>query len=193
MEPIPLSAVASFVFCPRQAYLAQAEGLRAPNAALIDGASLHRRKEQQPIAGLPTTALRWGSRLAHSAYGLVGQADVIAFLDEGPLPIERKRGQRHGEPAHAGQLALQALCLEEATGHPVPNGWILQGEADDIEPITINDTLHNTDLSAPADLRAALKQPTAPLAHLRPAYAGCSLRGHCLPTLPTAAPNQLLP
>jgi CRISPR-associated exonuclease Cas4 len=63
---------------------------------------------------------------------LVGIADVVEFhRSEGgdtAFPIEYKRGKPKQHRADEVQLCAQALCLEEMTRRPVPEGALFYGE-----------------------------------------------------------------
>src|SRR5690606_41183734 len=67
---------------------------------------------------------------------LAGVADVVEFHavptgsdgEESAFPVEYKRGRPKLHRADEVQLCAQALCLEEMTGRPVPEGALFYGE-----------------------------------------------------------------
>jgi CRISPR-associated exonuclease Cas4 len=57
--------------------------------------------------------------------GLIGKADTVEFEPDGtPYPVEYKHGPRRQKEHDDLQVAAQALCLEEMTGRPVPEGAV---------------------------------------------------------------------
>ena len=91
------------------------------------GQAVHAQVDQ------PGFELRHGLRIERAlplwsdVLGLVGKADVVAFEPDGtPYPVEYTHGSRHKAADIAAcddvQLAGQALCLEEMTGHAVSEG-----------------------------------------------------------------------
>nr|CAD6438104.1 CRISPR-associated protein Cas4 [Rhizobium sp. Q54] len=73
-----------------------------------------------------------GLPLASSRLNIVGVADLVEFHPgdggEVPFPVEYKRGKAKLHRADEVQLCAQALCLEEMTGRPVPEGALFYAE-----------------------------------------------------------------
>lgn len=174
MPSLPITAVSSRAFCPRQAYLAHAERERSDNAALIEGRALHAALEDAPT---------YNAQLAHESLGIHGLADAIEPSERGPIPVEHKRGEAHGQRPQRVQLALQAMCLEDMLGVPVHRGLILHGLTRDREEVAIDAALRAEALYQLSALRAELAEPVAPPAENLPRCRGCSLNHACLPTL----------
>lgn len=131
-EPIPLSALQHAVYCLRQAALIHIERAWADNRFTAEGNVLHavadkggKRKMRgvQRVMALP---------LASARLNLSGIADVVEFLagadGKTPYPLEYKRGKPKLHRADEVQLCAQALCLEEMTGRPVPEGALFYAE-----------------------------------------------------------------
>lgn len=127
LDPIPLSALQHWAYCPRQCALIHVEQVFEENLFTQRGQALHKRVDD------PGFELRDGLRIERALplfcdrLGLVGKADVVEFLPDGtPYPVEYKHGSRHKRADIAAcddlQLAAQALCLEEMFGKPVPEG-----------------------------------------------------------------------
>lgn len=145
---LPITAVSTRAFCPRQAYLQHAEAARADNRYTVEGRALH--------AALPTD-LTHNVHLAHEALGLVGVADAI---EPGPVPIEHKRGDAIDQRPQHIQLALYALCLEEMLGQPVPRGLIAHGLTRRREEVAIDAALRADALRELAALHPKDGPPT---------------------------------
>ena len=125
-DPIPLSALQHAVYCMRQAALIHVERLWEENRFTAEGRVLHevahepglrRQKGLRRVTALP---------LASKRLNLSGTADLVEFRagpdGETAYPVEYKRGKAKLHRADEVQLCAQALCLEEMTERPVPEG-----------------------------------------------------------------------
>ncbi|PWR24352.1 CRISPR-associated protein Cas4 [Zavarzinia aquatilis] len=187
---IPLSALQHFVFCPRQCALIHLEQAWADNRLTAEGNLLHER-----VTG-GETSLRAGIRAFRSLplrcgrLGLVGYADVVEFEagSDTPFPVEYKRGRAKPHDADRVQLCAQALCIEEMTGLPVPEGALFYGEPRRREATAFTPALRARTEQAAAELRALLASGRTPAAEPGPKCRNCSLAEICRPTL-SAAPS----
>jgi CRISPR-associated exonuclease Cas4 len=131
-DPIPTSALQHAVYCLRQAALIHIERVWAENRFTAEGRVLHdvtheagSRKSRgvRRVTALP---------LACRRLNIAGVADLVEFRagtdGEIAFPIEYKRGKPKRHRADEVQLCAQALCLEEMTGRPVPEGALFYGE-----------------------------------------------------------------
>ena len=152
-EPIPLSAVQHAVYCLRQAALIHLERLWAENHFTAEGDVLHavadkggtrRARGIRRVLSLPLSSER---------LNLVGTADLVEFHGETPFPVEYKRGKPKLHRADEAQLCAQALCLEEMTGKPVPEGALYYAQ-----------TKRRVTVPVDADLRTLTEQTVASLA-----------------------------
>lgn len=123
-EPLSLSIVEHYAYCPRQAALIHVEGLWAANADTARGeadhAAVDRAVRSESRAGVETwlSLPVWSDRL-----NLSGVCDAVEIVDGVPFPIEHKpRHTGRGLAPAAQQLAAQALCLEEMWGCQVLKG-----------------------------------------------------------------------
>jgi CRISPR-associated exonuclease Cas4 len=131
-DPIPISALQHAVYCMRQAALIHIERAWAENRLTAEGRVLHEvsneagsRKERgvRRVTALPLVCRR---------LNLAGVADLVEFRAgaeaETAFPVEFKRGKPKRHRADEVQLCAQALCLEEMTRRPVPEGALFYGE-----------------------------------------------------------------
>ena len=95
-DPIPLSALQHWAYCPRQCALIHIEQVFEENLYPRRGQALHQRIDD------PGCELRDGLRVERALplfcdrLALVGKADVVEFLPDGtPYPVEYKHGSRH--------------------------------------------------------------------------------------------------
>ena len=182
LDPIPLSALQHWCYCPRQCALIHIEQVFEDNLFTQRGQALHQRVDD------PGFEIRDGLRVERAlplfsdALGLIGKADVVEFLPDGtPYPVEYKHGSRHKRADIAAcddvQLAAQALCLEEMFGRPVPEGALYYASSRRRRQVAINDDLREKTLLTIAEVRALLAPPPLADEHCR----ACSLRDLCQP------------
>ncbi|MGB5147987.1 MAG: CRISPR-associated protein Cas4, partial [Porticoccaceae bacterium] len=124
-DPIPLSALQHWAYCPRQCGLIHLEQAFADNTHTARGQAVHRLVdtpgyEIQAGVKIERALPLWCDRL-----GLIGKADLVEFHPDGRIfPVEFKHGRRRQKQHDDVQLAAQALCLEEMLGRPVTHGAI---------------------------------------------------------------------
>jgi len=127
LEPIPLSALQHWLYCPRQCGLIHLEQVFDDNVHTLRGQAVHARTDRPGVETAKGVRVERALPLWHDALGLIGKSDVVEFLPDGtPYPVEYKHGSRHKAADIAAcddlQLAGQAMCLEAMTGKPVLEG-----------------------------------------------------------------------
>ncbi len=189
-DPIPLSALQHWAYCPRQCGLIHIEQAFDDNLHTLRGNALHERVDQP---GLQTERGRRVERalpLWHDGLGLIGKADAVEFLPDGsPYPVEYKQGSRNKAAGIAAcddlQLAAQALCLEAMTGHAVPEGAIFYASSKRRRVVPITAELREQVLSTHAAVAAQLASGQLPPPLAAEAAAQrckhCSLLDRCQP------------
>jgi CRISPR-associated exonuclease Cas4 len=124
-DPIPISALNHYAYCPRRCALIHIEQTYDENLYTMRGRDLHERTDQQEESGweegirVERALPLWSKRL-----GLIGKADVVEFHGETPYPVEYKSGRKRQFDNDDLQVCAQAMCLEEMTGLSVPRGAI---------------------------------------------------------------------
>lgn len=127
LEPIALSALQHWRYCPRQCGLIHLEQVFDENVHTLRGQVVHARVDKPGVETAKGVRVERVMPLWHDALGLIGKADVVEFLPGGvPYPVEYKHGSRHKAADIAAcddiQLAGQALCLEHMLDLPVEEG-----------------------------------------------------------------------
>lgn len=130
--PIPLSALQHAVYCLRQAALIHLERQWEANRFTAEGEVLHvhvnkpfgrAQRGVRRVTALP---------IASKRLNIAGVADLVEFSKtqdgEAAFPVEFKRGKPKLHRADEVQLCAQALCLEEMTGRPAPEGALYYAE-----------------------------------------------------------------
>ena len=128
-DPIPLSALQHWQYCPRQCGLIHLEQAFDDNVHTLRGQAVHAAVDKPGVQTAKGMRVERALPLWHDAVGLIGKADVVEFsANGGPYPVEYKHGSRHKAADIAAcddiQLAAQAMCLESMTGHAVSEGAI---------------------------------------------------------------------
>jgi len=186
-EPIPLSALQHWAYCPRQCGLIHLEQAFDDNLHTLRGQAVHRQVDD------PVMEVRRGLRVERAlpvwsdALGLIGKADVVEFEPDGtPYPVEYKHGSRHKAAGIAAcddlQLAAQALCLQEMTGRAVPAGALYYASSRRRRIVSIDAALMEqvkVTRDAVADMLTQGQLP--PPTQDRRRCKGCSLRDRCQP------------
>lgn len=182
IDPLPLSALQHWAYCPRQCGLIHLEQAFDDNLYTQRGQAVHAQVDQ------PGVELRQGLRVEralpvwHDALGLIGKADVVEFEHDGtPYPVEYKHGARKKWINDDIQLAAQALCLEEMTGKPVPLGAIYHASSRRRREVAITLELRSAVESCVAEVRAALRALTLPPPVNDKRCKECSLVEICQP------------
>lgn len=186
-DPLPLSALQHWAYCPRQCGLIHLEQSFDDNLHTLRGQAVHRQVDQ------PGVEIRKGLRVEralpvwHDALGLLGKADAVEFEPDGrPYPVEYKHGSRHKAADIASaddlQLAAQALCLEAMTGRAVSEGALFYAASKRRRVVPITPALRQAVADTAAAVRAMLAsgELPAPTADAR-RCPGCSLRERCQP------------
>lgn len=194
-EPLPLSALAQYTYCPRRAALILLEGEWEDNEYTLRGTRAHEN------ADIPEGLLRegvwveralpiWSERL-----GLSGRADVVEFVNGVPYPVEYKVGKRWprelARKAAEVQLCAQALCLEEMFGQSVPAGALFSKANQRRREVEFIPELRAATLATLSALRKLLLQDRLPSPAADERCRHCSLFAVCMPEVPQALLNYL--
>lgn len=129
MDPIPLSAIQHAVYCLRQSALIHLERLWAENRFTAEGEVLHAVADKGGTRRVNGVRRVLSLPLGSNRLNVSGVADMVEFAPDGTaFPVEYKRGKPKLHRADEAQLCAQALCLEEMTGQPVPEGALFYAE-----------------------------------------------------------------
>jgi CRISPR-associated exonuclease Cas4 len=187
-DPIPLSALQHYLYCPRQCALIHIERLWSENRFTAEGRLLHDKADQ------PTMEKRKGVRtvtampLANEALGIAGVADVVEFhattQGEQSYPVEYKRGKPKAHRADEVQLCAQALCLEAMFGTPCGEGALYYGKTRHRQTVAFDEVLRTLTLQVITETRALIESGETPSAKYDAKRCdACSLIDDCQPKL----------
>ena len=197
LDPILISALQHWAYCPRQCALIHVEQVFEDNLFTQRGQALHKRVDD------PGFELRDGLRVERALplfcdrLGLLGKADIVEFMPEGtPYPVEYKHGSRHKRADIAAcddlQLAAQALCLEEMFGKSVPEGALYYASSRRRRLVTIDEALRLKVEMALAGVRQLFLDKALPAPLNDDHCRACSLRDLCQPEALAQVPERSL-
>ncbi len=197
LDPILISALQHWAYCPRQCALIHVEQVFEDNLFTQRGQALHKRVDD------PGFELRDGLRVERALplfcdrLGLLGKADVVEFMPDGtPYPVEYKHGSRHKRADIAAcddlQLAAQALCLEEMFGKSVPEGALYYASSRRRRVVTIDEALRLKVEMALAGVRQLFLDKALPAPLNDDHCRACSLRDLCQPEALAQVPERSL-
>lgn len=183
-EPVMISALEHYSYCPRQCALIHLEGTFLHNVHTIRGRLAHERVDEPDAEIRPGVHVERALPLWSRRLGLVGRADVVEFRPEGAYPVEHKVGKKRAWDHEAIQLAAQALCLEEMTGRRVERGAVYYHGSRRRREIVIDDALRREVEETTAAVRALLAREELPPPINDARCPECSLIDLCMPDLP---------
>lgn len=182
MEPVLISALEHWEYCPRQCGLIHIEQVWEDNVFTIRGTGLHERADTPMARAERGRRVERALPLWSDAHGLTRRADVVEFLRDGtPVPVETKSGKASERPAERVQLCAQALCLEEMFGRPVPEGFVFYAASQRRVAVLLDEALREETLAAVEAVRAMMAGERLPAARYDRRCAKCSLIDACLP------------
>lgn len=141
-DPIMLSALQHYSYCPRQCALIHMEQVFDENVHTMRGNAVHERVDQPGLESFEGVRTEYALPVWSDRLGLIGKCDVVEFYPDGRIyPVEYKHGKKRAKVHDDLQLAAQALCLEEMLGMPVTHGAIYHHSSRRRREIVITDSL----------------------------------------------------
>jgi len=187
-DPIMISALEHYSYCPRQCALIHIEQAFDDNIHTMRGHAVHRQVDEpgweaQAGARAERALPVWSDRL-----GLIGKCDVVEFRSDGSIyPVEYKHGGKRAKLHDDLQLAAQAICLEEMTGKGVLSGAIYHHSSRRRREVAITDELRRAVAETVSAIRAMLASGRLPPPVNDKRCKECSLKEICQPEAMTAS------
>lgn len=182
-DPIMISALEHWSYCPRQCALIHIEQTFDENLYTMRGQAVHKRvdePESEIVNGVRVERAvpLWSKRL-----GLIGKADVVEFHSDTPYPVEYKHGPRREKEHDDLQVCAQAMCLEEMTGKKVPRGAIYHHSSRRRREVVFTPVLRQRVEQAITGIRQMLGSGTLPPPVNDRRCERCSLIESCMPSV----------
>jgi len=186
-DPIPVSALQHWAYCPRQCGLIHLEQVFDENLFTLRGRAVHAQVDQAGVEIRKGLRVERALPIWSDSLDLIGKADTVEFEPDGtPYPVEYKQGSRNKtlELAECDdiQLAAQAICLEEMTGRAVTEGALYYATTRRRRVVSIDGKLRDRVVEttrAIADMLGSRRLP--PPTPDRRRCKACSLHDRCQP------------
>jgi CRISPR-associated exonuclease Cas4 len=189
-DPIPISALQHWSYCPRQCALIHVEQAFQDNVYTARGNAVHATVDEARAERTGTVRIERAMPLWSEKLGLIGRADLVEFDSAGtPYPVEYKHGPRRRARHDDVQLAAQAICLEEMTGKEVRVGAIYHFTSRRRREVEIDAVLRYAVEEAVRSVREMLALPQLPAPVNDARCRHCSLIELCQPQ-PLGAPRR---
>lgn len=182
-DPIPISALNHYDYCPRRCWWIFVAGEFQENRYTVEGGLLHERVHQT-IRTKRGELLQLRRVYVYSQrYGLSGFADLVEERAGEIYPIEYKRGRRGDWKNDQLQLCAQALCLEEMLKCKIERGFIYYAASQRRQEVLFDEELREYTVATIERVHALLGDPIErePEALFTRRCRGCSLYPVCLP------------
>jgi len=183
LEPINVSALNQYSYCPRRCALIYLESEFSDNVHTSRGNAEHERVDR-----VSHSTSRDGARVEYALpiwserLGLIGKCDVVEFWPDGTIyPVEYKHGAKKQRDNDDFQLAAQALCLAEMLGKPIVRGAIFHAASKRRREIEITQQLTDRVAATVAEIRLMLSQGKLPPPVNDKRCPQCSLQDICQP------------
>ncbi len=193
-DPIPISALQHYVYCPRQCGLIHVAQAWSENLHTQKGRREHERVD------VPTYEVKAGVRIERAlpvwsnALGLTGKCDVVEFHDDGTVyPVEYKHGPRKKGLHDDIQLCAQALCLEEMLSVKIEAGAIFHIKSRRRRDVRFHDGLRNEVMRVAKAVRGMIESGEVPKAMEGQHCRQCSLLALCMPGIRYAKTDYFVP
>lgn len=201
-DPLPVSQLAEFAYCPRLFYLQHVEGRWEDNVYTEEGKEVHRRvdrldhvlpdpqppdeEQQEPETGDERPTISRSVSLSSERLGLSAKLDLVSTAADEAVPVEMKRGRVPDVPERSWesdrvQLMAQGLLLREH-GYRCDHGVLYYAGSKTRVDVPFDGALEARTLELLAEARRAADSPHPPdPLENSPKCVACSLNGICLP------------
>jgi CRISPR-associated exonuclease Cas4 len=193
-EPVSISALQHFIYCPRQCGLIHVAQAWSENLHTQKGRREHDRVD------VPEYEMKAGMRIERALpvwsaqLGLTGKCDAVEFhADASVYPVEYKHGPRKKGLHDDVQLCAQAMCLEEMLEVSIEEGAIYHVKSRRRRKVLLDDGLRERVRQTVDAVHGIIDSQSIP----EPVYGRhcdqCSLQDACMPIVRKAELNMFEP
>lgn len=180
-EPVMVSALEHYSYCPRQCALIHLEHVWDENVYTMRGRDVHEHVDEASShveAGVRVERALpiWSRRL-----NLVGKADAVEFHNGIPYPVEYKSGRHRRGRSESLQLCAQAVCLEEMFNVKIGKGALYWHGSRERKEIILTDALKAQVQQVSEAVHKMIAESIVPPPVNDERCRDCSLREACLP------------
>lgn len=182
VDPIMLSALQHWSYCPRQCALIHVEQVFDENVFTMRGNAAHERVDNPGFAIFEGVRAERALPVWSDRMGLIGKCDLVEFHPDGRVyPVEYKHGLKREKVHDDIQLAAQAMCLEEMTGKHITHGAIYHHSSRRRREVEITQKLRDKVENAVHTIRAISSSGSLPPPVNDARCKECSLKDICQP------------
>lgn len=190
-DPVMLSALQHYSYCPRQCALIHIEQAFDENVHTMRGNAVHERVDEPGLGSFEGVRTEYALPVWSEKLGLIGKCDVVEFYPDGRIyPVEYKHGKKRAKAHDDIQLAAQAICLEEMTGKAVMHGAIYHHSSRRRREVAITTSLRQQVEETVKAVRALLASGKLPPPVNDARCKECSLKEICQPEALTNKARQ---
>ena len=180
-NPVLLSALEHYSYCPRQCALIHREQTYDENIFTLQGNAVHERVDQPGAAVVDGVRSEYSVPLWSVSLGVVGKADLVEYREEIPYPVEYKHGPVRNYGHADLQLCGQAMCLEEMLAVTVSHGAVYHFSSRRRREVEFTLELRKSVELAVVAIRKMLISDRLPSPVADARCRNCSLIESCLP------------
>jgi CRISPR-associated exonuclease Cas4 len=180
-EPIMVSALNHYLYCPRRCGLVHVEQVWSENLYTMRGRDVHENVDVTSSHVLEGVRYERALPLWSKRLGLTGKADLVEFHGETPYPVEYKSGRHKKFTNDYTQLCAQAVCLEEMLGVAVDKGALYWHGSRERQEVIITDAMRKQLEDVVVAVRTMIAERRVPPPVNDKRCEDCSLREACLP------------
>jgi len=181
-DPISISALQHYIYCPRQCGLIHVAQVWSENLHTQKG-----RREHDKV-DVPEYEIKAGVRIERALpiwsgqLGVTGKCDVVEFHPDGSVyPVEYKHGPRKKGLHDDVQLCAEALCLEEMLGVTINEGAIYHVKSRRRRVVKIDGVLRDRVTETVQAVRLMIEGGVIPVPVFGKHCEQCSLQETCMP------------
>lgn len=180
-EPIMISALEHYSYCPRQCALIHVEQTFHENLYTMRGRDVHENVDVESSHEMVGVRCERALPIWSRQLNLVGKADMVEFHGDLPYPVEYKSGRHRAGQHEALQLLAQAVCLEEMFDVQVEKGALYWHGSRERKEIVFTNAmrLHLEEVTAAVHAMIVEQRVPPPVNDKR--CKDCSLKESCLP------------
>jgi CRISPR-associated exonuclease Cas4 len=182
-EPIAVSALNQYSYCPRRCALIFMDGEFEDNIHTQRGTAEHDRADQTfHVCDAEGIRLEYALPIWSMQLGLSGRCDVVEFHPDGTVyPVEYKHGKKQKWLNDDLHLAAQAICLEEMLNVSIERGAIFHKSSMHRREVEFTSALRKQVEETANAIHQLLASDRLPPPINNQRCPECSLKNICLP------------
>ncbi len=180
-DPIMVSALEHYSYCPRQCALIHIEQTFDENLYTLRGRMVHENVDEESSHALEGVRYERALPIWSKRLNLVGKADLVEFHGNVPYPVEYKSGRHRAGHHENVQLCAQAICLEEMLGVKVEKVAIFWHASRERNEVVFTDAMRVAVEQTAVAVRKMMDERFVPPPVNDKRCKDCSLKESCLP------------